>query len=158
MAALPPGWKLPDLRIDVDGDWYDEGIQVTHPGILANLRGNLKKDAEGYFIQTRVRIPVRVDDAPFVLTRIERQGEGLHVVVNDGVGDEVQTVPRGRLPVFAGVADVRGLYQFATTRGDVLRFMPCTCGCAQLGHTSNRSCYVKAESDASVTYTSHAAT
>ena len=28
----------------------------------------------------------------------------------------------------------------------------------QLGHTSNRSCYVKAESDASVTYTSHAAT
>ena len=60
--------------------------------------------------------------------------------------------------VFAGVADVRGLYQFATTRGDVLRFMPCTCGCAQLGHTSNRSCYVEAESDASVTYTSHAAT
>ena len=78
--------------------------------------------------------------------------------IKDEIGDEVQTVPRGRLPVFAGVADVRGLYQFATTRGDVLRFMPCTCGCAQLGHTSNRSCYVKAESDASVTYTSHAAT
>src|SRR5436309_511021 len=98
MAALPPGWKLPDLRIDVDGDWYDEGIQVTHPGILANLRGNLKKDAEGYFIQTRVRIPVRVDDAPFVLTRIERQGEGLHVVVNDGTEDTVDpaTVRLGR--------------------------------------------------------------
>ena len=78
--------------------------------------------------------------------------------IKDEIGDEVQTVPRGRLPVFAGVADVRGLYQFATARGDVLRFMPCTCGCAQLGHTSNRSCYVKAESDASVTYTSHAAT
>src|SRR5256885_16247679 len=86
MAALPPGWKLPDLRIDVDGDWYDEGIQVTHPGILANLRGNLKKDAEGYFIQTRVRIPVRGDDAPFVLTRIERRGEGLHAVLNAGAG------------------------------------------------------------------------
>src|SRR3989442_6758293 len=98
MAALPPGWKLPDLRIDVDGDWYDEGIQVTHPGILANLRGNLKKDAEGYFIQMRVRIPVRVDDAPFVLTRIERQGEGLHVVVNDGTEDTVDpaTVRLGR--------------------------------------------------------------
>src|SRR2546427_12181851 len=98
MAALPPGWKLPDLRIDVDGDWYDEGIQVTHPGILANLRGNLKKDAEGYFIQTRVRIPVRVDDAPFVLTRIERQGEGLHVGVNDGTEDtrDPATVRLGR--------------------------------------------------------------
>jgi len=36
--------------------------------------------------------------------------------------------------------------------------MPCTCGCAGIGHTSNRSCYIKAESDPSVTYTSHAAT
>src|SRR5438046_9064131 len=89
MAALPPGFKLPDLRIDIDGDWYDEGIQVTHPGILANLRGNLKKVAEGYFIQTRVRIPVKVDDAPFVLTRIERRGEGLHAVVNDGAEEMV---------------------------------------------------------------------
>jgi len=36
--------------------------------------------------------------------------------------------------------------------------MPCTCGCARIGHTSNRSCYIKAESGPSVTYTSHAAT
>ena len=98
MAALPPGFKLPDLRIDTDGDWYDEGIQVTHPGILANLRGNLRKDAEGYFIQTRVRIPVKVDDAPFVLTRIERRGEGLHAVLNDGAEERVDpaTVRLGR--------------------------------------------------------------
>jgi len=76
----------------------------------------------------------------------------------DEIGDEVQTVPRGRLPVFAATSEIGALYRFATTRDDVLRWMPCTCGCAQLGHTSNRSCYVKAESDASVTYTSHAAT
>src|SRR2546426_7955654 len=108
MAALPPGWKLPDLRIDVDGDWYDEGIQVTHPGILANLRGNLKKDGEGYFIQTRARIPVKVDDAPFVLTRIERQGEGLHVMVNDGTEETVDPATvrpgRGDVPYCAGKA------------------------------------------------------
>jgi hypothetical protein len=87
MATPPADWKLPDLRIDLDGDWYDEGIQVTHPGILANLRSNLKKDADGYFIQTRVRIPVKVDDAPWVVTRIERRGEALHAVLNDG-GEE----------------------------------------------------------------------
>ena len=101
MAALPPGFKLPDLRIDIDGDWYDEGIQVTHPGILANLRGNLRKDAEGYFIQTRVRIPVKVDDAPFVVTRLERRGEGLHAVLNDGAEERVDpaTVRLGRADV-----------------------------------------------------------
>ncbi|HEV8585592.1 MAG TPA: hypothetical protein VGT02_11545, partial [Methylomirabilota bacterium] len=76
-AALPPGWKLPELRVDTDGEWWDEGVQVTHPGILANLRSNLKKDADGYFIQTRVRIPVKVDDVAWVVTRVERQGERL---------------------------------------------------------------------------------
>ena len=89
MSTSPPEWKLPDLRIDRDGDWYDEGIQVTHPGILANLRGNLKKDAGGFFIQTRVRIPVRVDDAPWVVTRIERRGDALHAILNDGAEERV---------------------------------------------------------------------
>ena len=85
MSATPPSeWKLPDLRVDRDGDWYDEGVQVTHPGILANLRGTLRRDADGYFIQTRVRIPVRVDDVPFVIVRAERRGDDLHAVLNDG--------------------------------------------------------------------------
>jgi hypothetical protein len=79
-------------------------------------------------------------------------------VTKDEVGDEVQTVPRGQVPVFADEGDGSTLYRFATTRGDVLRWMPCTCGCAQIGHTSNRSCYIKGETETSVTYTSHAAT
>jgi hypothetical protein len=88
--ATPPGeWKLPDLRIDVDGDWYDDGVLVTHAGILANLRGNLRKDAEGYFIQTRVRIPVRVDDVPWIVTRLERRGERLHAFLNDATEEVV---------------------------------------------------------------------
>ena len=81
---IPNGWTLPDLRIDRDGDWYDGDVQVTHPGILANLRGNLRRDAEGHFIQTRVRIPVNVDDTPFVITRVERRGDELHACLNDG--------------------------------------------------------------------------
>jgi hypothetical protein len=80
---IPSHWKLPDLRVDRDGDWFDEGVQVTHPGILANLRGNLRRDDAGYFIQTRVRIPVRVDDAPFVIIRVERRGEELQAYLND---------------------------------------------------------------------------
>lgn len=89
MATPPSEWKLPDLRIDADGEWYDEGVQVTHPGILTNLRGNLRRDAEGYFIQTRVRIPVRVEDVPWVVTRLERRDERLHAFVNDGSEEAV---------------------------------------------------------------------
>ncbi|HEX2437267.1 MAG TPA: hypothetical protein VHT71_03085 [Methylomirabilota bacterium] len=86
---LPEGWTLPALRVGVDGDWHDGDVEITHPGVLANLRGNLKRDAEGYFIQTRVRIPVTVDDAPFVVTRIERRGETLRAWLNDGEEEDI---------------------------------------------------------------------
>jgi hypothetical protein len=88
-ADLPPGWKLPNLSVDRNGDWFDDDVQVTHHGILANLRGNLRRDPEGYFIQTRVRIPVRVEDVPWVITRLERRGETLHAFLNDGTEETV---------------------------------------------------------------------
>jgi hypothetical protein len=85
----PAQWTLPQLRIDVNGDWFDSGVQVTHPGILANLRTNLRHDAEGYFIQTRVRIPVEVEDAPLTVTRIEQRGADLVAFLNDETEETV---------------------------------------------------------------------
>jgi hypothetical protein len=88
-SALEPGWKLPRLRIGRDGEWFDDDVEITHEGILANLRGNLRRDAEGYFIQTRVRIPVEVDDVPWIVTRVSAEGDRLHVVLNDGSEEDV---------------------------------------------------------------------
>ncbi len=79
-------------------------------------------------------------------------------VIVDSIGDENQTVARGKLPVFAATGDAAQLYTFALENRDVLSAIPCTCGCARFGHTSNRSCYVKAERGDQVTFTSHAAT
>ncbi len=85
--------------------------------------------------------------------------EGAGRVTTDEIGDQVQTLPRGQLPVFAGTDDVRALYRYAVEHGDELRYIPCFCGCGQLGHRSNRDCYVKAvHPDGRVTFTSHAAT
>jgi hypothetical protein len=98
---VPAGWSLPKLRVDRDGDWFDDGVEVTHPGILANLRSGLRRDADGYFIQTRFRIPVEVDDVPWVITRVEARGERLHVVLNDGTREDVDPAGlslRGRVP------------------------------------------------------------
>ena len=88
-TGLSTEWTRPVLRVDVDGEWWDDDVQITHPGVVANLRGNLQRDAGGYFIQTRVRIPVQVADAPFVVTRIERRGEALHAWLNDGAEQDV---------------------------------------------------------------------
>ena len=87
--AARADWQLPRLRVDRDGDWFDDGVQVTHAGVLAHLRAGLRHDAAGYFIQTRVRIPVEVEDAPFVVARIERRGATLHAVLNDGTEENV---------------------------------------------------------------------
>jgi hypothetical protein len=90
--AGPPGeaaWSLPRLRVDQHGDWYDDDVEVTHPGILANLRGTLRRDAQGYFIQTRVRIPVEVEDVPWVVVRLEPRGSALHAWLNDGSETDV---------------------------------------------------------------------
>src|SRR5262245_56028597 len=84
MATPPAEWQLPRLRIDRDGDWYDDDVQITHPGLLANLRANLRRDAGGYFIQTRVRVPVEVEDMAWVITRIECREGALRAQVNDG--------------------------------------------------------------------------
>jgi hypothetical protein len=79
-------------------------------------------------------------------------------VTTDAIGDQVQTRRRGALPEFAQTGEDAALYRFAKDRGDVLKWMPCTCGCAQVGHTSNRSCYIKDEAGDATTWTSHAAT
>jgi hypothetical protein len=82
-------------------------------------------------------------------------------VTTDAIGDQVQTLPKGRLPDFAGpdVPQVHDLYAYAVEHGDELRYIPCFCGCARLGHKSNRDCYIKSfNKDGTLTFTSHAAT
>ena len=50
-------------------------------------------------------------------------------------------------PTFVTRADseVKELYAFQITHGELMRWMPCFCGCGQsAGHRSNRDCYVQA--------------
>ncbi len=88
MSATPPSdpstWKLPRLRIDREGAWFHEDEEVTHEGILANLRENLQIDEQGHHLRIGpVRVPVEVEDTPFVIVRVEREGDGLIVTCND---------------------------------------------------------------------------
>lgn len=47
--------------------------------------------------------------------------------------------------------EVKQLYEFQIQNGDLMRYMPCFCGCGADGHRSNRDCYVKqVNSDGSV--------
>lgn len=51
---------------------------------------------------------------------------------------------------------VQQAYQFAVANPDVLKQVPCYCGCGAMGHTSNYSCYVQSDQGGQVSYDSHA--
>jgi Protein of unknown function with PCYCGC motif len=56
--------------------------------------------------------------------------------------------------------EVKRLYEFQITHGEVSKYMPCFCGCGQnAGHRNNRDCYVKqVNADGSVVLDSMAPT
>lgn len=75
------------------------------------------------------------------------QAGGLHLMPMDGLPAQMQS---------AAVA-VRTAYQFAAANPDVLKGIPCYCGCGRIGHTSNYSCYVTgADAQGAITFDNHA--
>ncbi len=72
---------------------------------------------------------------------------------------ELKMAPESSLPDFARNAppQVKEAYRFAAANPEVLKMIPCYCGCSAIGHTSNLDCYVKAiRPDGSVEYDNHA--
>lgn len=43
----------------------------------------------------------------------------------------------------AGLRDLRGPYAYAAVNPEILKQIPCYCGCARLGHRSNLDCYIR---------------
>jgi len=62
-----------------------------------------------------------------------KTGEQLKLAPVSKLSPEIQKAP----------PQVREAYQFALANPDLLRRIPCYCGCGSVGHTSNLDCYVK---------------
>lgn len=74
----------PLLRIDKEGDWYHEGVRVTHPKVIDSLFEGLRKVGNQYLLQSGPkRFPVAVDDVPYVVKRLIETKKGYRIVLND---------------------------------------------------------------------------
>ena len=52
---------------------------------------------------------------------------------------------------------VQQAYQFAVANPDLMKQIPCYCGCGKMGHTSNYACYVQGvDENGSITFDTHA--
>lgn len=70
MEPLLPGL----FRIDREGNWYHQGVEVTHQGVYLYLYRLLQQEEESgrFFIQNEEgKWYVEVEDAPFVVTQLE---------------------------------------------------------------------------------------
>jgi hypothetical protein len=72
---------------------------------------------------------------------------------------ELKMAPMSMMPddVKSAPAVTQQAYQFAVANPDVMKHIPCYCGCGAMGHTSNYSCYVESVDAAGrVKFDSHA--
>lgn len=82
--GLPPVhlWDPPfcgdiDMRIRRDGNWLYMGSPIGRKPLVRLFSGIIRRDGDEYFLVTPVeKVGIRVDDAPFVATTLEVEGEG----------------------------------------------------------------------------------
>jgi len=71
----------------------------------------------------------------------------LHMMSMDQMPADVQSAP----------TTVQTAYQFVAANPDVMKNIPCHCGCGNIGHTSNYDCYVSGVDDkGQITFDNHA--
>jgi uncharacterized protein len=75
----------PRVFIDNRGNWFQDGIKIQHR--LTYLYNNqlLDRDEEGrYFLDDgSCRLYVRVEDTPFVVKMLRKEGEDYYITLND---------------------------------------------------------------------------
>ena len=72
---------------------------------------------------------------------------GLQMAPMAGMPEEVKNSP----------TSVQQAYQFASANPELMKQMPCYCGCGDIGHTSNYDCYVSSvDAQGTITFDNHA--
>jgi hypothetical protein len=90
-----------DIAIKRDGRWFHEGAPIGREAMVRLFSTILRKDPDGFHLVTPVeKMRITVEDAPFIATRVDREGAALRFLTN--VGDEVEAGPDHAIRVEVG--------------------------------------------------------
>jgi hypothetical protein len=77
----------------------------------------------------------------------QKQANDLHMMSMDQMPAEVLSAP----------VTVQTAYQFTAANPEIMKNIPCYCGCGNVGHTSNYNCYISSVDDkGNIRWDSHA--
>lgn len=67
-----------DIHVDCEGDWFYQGNRITREDILELFYDHLQTSANNSYVIVweQQRCALRVDDTPFVITRVDRRSAG----------------------------------------------------------------------------------
>ena len=90
-----------DIVIAKDGQWFHEGSPIGREALVRLFSTVLRRDPDGFYLVTPVeKMKIRVEDAPFIATGVDRLGAALRFTTN--VGDEVEAGPDNAIRVEMG--------------------------------------------------------
>ena len=112
--------------IDKRGNWFQDGIKIQHR--LTYLYNNklLQRDEEGryYLDEGSGKLYIEVEDTPFVVKMVDKQGEDFYIILNDETKEKLDlktlSINDENVP-YAKIKD--GLFEARFTRPAYYEFM-----------------------------------
>ena len=81
-----------EIFLDKEGNWYHEGILITHPGTIALFSRSVVKDPSGgYRLQIgKESAKIIVEDTPYMVRRVEIHKDCIMILLNDGIWEKLE--------------------------------------------------------------------
>jgi hypothetical protein len=98
----------------------------------------------------------RIQPFIFLLVIVILAATALPGCASDSTSLPMSSMEHMPAEVKSAPAVVQQAYQFAAANPQVVKAIPCYCGCGSIGHSSNYSCYISGEEAGSLTYDNHA--
>ena len=72
------------LFLSKDGEWFHEGVQITHERIIEQLNRNIHREGDDYFVSIGwERCKVIIEDAPYMVKGVREEGDNLILELSD---------------------------------------------------------------------------
>jgi Protein of unknown function with PCYCGC motif len=128
---LTPHWQRPN------GEQF--GAVLVPRLVNTAMKSNGRKFVTNVPYSRRWLLGISLSTAGIALT-----GCSIGEKTPDGESDLVAWPSENRWPeqFRESPSEVQEAYRFVATNPDVLQYIPCFCGCVDLGHTCIRDCYV----------------